>query len=71
MSNEGEQTPKGRDPKTGRYRKGESCCPSGRAKGVPRFSAVAKPASQVLVSTRTHSGLKSYKDNETPPAMRG
>jgi hypothetical protein len=27
-------------------------------------------ASQVLVSTRIDSGLKSYKD-ETPPAMRG
>jgi hypothetical protein len=57
MSNEGEQTPKGRDPKTGRYRKGESGCPSGRPKGVVAVSR-AKNLRDLILTAAERRGQK-------------
>lgn len=50
-------TPKGREPKTGRYSKGESGCPSGRPKGVVAVSR-AKNLLDLILTAAEGQGQK-------------
>ena len=76
MSGAGEHTPKGRDPETGQFRKGESGCPSGRPKGVVAISratnlrdlilAAAGARGKVLAAER---GLEIAPDSDQAIAL--